>query len=153
MATTTRQEQGPTTTLEVRRTFAAPRERVFHAWTSAEELGKWSAPGPMTPAATVDLRVGGRYRIVMRGPDGDEKCAAGVYRVVQPPSMLVYTWRWEGQGIPDQGDSVVTVEFREQGRGTEVVLRHEGLPSAESRDRHDAGWNGCLDKLGSLLNR
>ena len=150
MASTTRKKVEAAPALEVRRTFPASRDRVFRAWTRAEELDQWSAPGPMTPAAEVDLRVGGRYRIVMGAPDGSTRAVGGVYRVIEPPSRLVYTWKWEGN--PDARDSVVTVEFLERGKSTEVILRHEGLADTGDRDRHEHGWLGCLDKLSSLFN-
>jgi uncharacterized protein YndB with AHSA1/START domain len=136
--------------LEVRRTFKAQRQRVFDAWTRPEELTKWSAPGPIVPElAEVDLRVGGKYRINMRSPDGTAHRAVGSYREVDPPRRLVYTWTWETDADPI--DTLVTVEFHDRGGSTEVVLRHEGFPSAAKRDGHDAGWIGCFDKLGTLL--
>jgi uncharacterized protein YndB with AHSA1/START domain len=102
----------------------------------------------MKPTAQVDLRVGGRYRIVMRGPDGDDKIVGGVYRVIERPSRLVYTWKWEESAM---ADSVVTIEFHERGKATEVVLRHEGLSDPESRGRHEHGWKACLDNLVAIM--
>jgi len=148
MATTTKKAERTDTTLEIRRTIPAPRERVFDAWTQAKELNRWSAPSPMTPSAEVDLRVGGRYRIVMRGPDGVERRVGGVYRAIERPSKLVYTWKWEESPM---ADSLVTIEFLDRGKMTEVVLRHEGLTDAESRARHEHGWTGCLDNLVAIM--
>ena len=150
MATTTKAADERATTLEIRRVIPAARERVFDAWTQAKELDRWSAPSPMTPRAEVDLRVGGRYRIVMRGPDGVERSVGGVYRVIERPSKLVYTWKWEESPM---ADSIVTVEFHDRGRETEVILRHEGLTDADSRGRHEHGWNGCFDNLVELMRR
>ena len=150
MASTTRQPERTEHTLEIRRTFAASRERVFDAWTRAEELRKWFAPGPLTTAvAESDLRVGGKYRITMRGPDGKEHTVRGVYQIIDPPRRLVYTWKWDDK--PSAGESTVTVEFNEQGRSTEVVLRHEGLPSDKEVAEHTHGWNGCFEKLEKAL--
>jgi uncharacterized protein YndB with AHSA1/START domain len=150
MAGTTQRSQQSGLTLEVRRTFAAPQERVFNAWTRSEELRKWFAPGPLTTAvAESDLRVGGRYRITMRGPDGKEHTVTGVYRTIEPPKRLVYTWRWEDK--PSAGESTVTVEFNDRGRSTEVVLRHEGLPNEKEVADHEHGWNGCLEKLEKVV--
>ena len=147
MATTTKNAER--LALEIRRTIKAPRERVFQAWTQAEELKRWSAPAPANIAvAEVDLRVGGRYRITMRKPDGTEVRVGGVYRTIEPPKRLVYTWRWEN--APEGSESLVTVEFREQGKATEVVLRHEGLTSMDDRQKHEHGWVGCLDNLEAL---
>lgn len=150
MATTTKAADQRAATLEIRRLIPAARERVFDAWTQAKELDRWTAPPPMTARAQVDLRVGGRYRIVMRGPDGIDRSVGGVYRVVERPSKLVYTWKWEESPM---GDSLVTVEFHDRGKETEIVLRHEGLSDVESRNRHEHGWNGCLDNLVDLMGR
>lgn len=149
MAATTKQSTQPATTLEIRRVIPAPRQRVFDAWTQAKELDRWSAPPPMTARAEIDLRVGGRYRITMRAPDGSERRVSGVYRVVEPPTKLVYTWKWEESAMPD---TTVTVEFHDRGKSTEIVLRHDGLVDPDSRARHEHGWNGCLDNLVSLAN-
>jgi uncharacterized protein YndB with AHSA1/START domain len=136
--------------LEIRRTFNASRERVFAAWTKAEEIQRWSAPGEMTvPSAEVDLRVGGRFRILMQAPDGTQHHATGVYRVIDPPSRLVYTWSWEER--PVITDTIVSLEFIERGATTELVLRHELLPSEEERTHHERGWIGCLDKLSTII--
>ena len=150
MATTTKAAHSADTTLEIRRLIAAPRERVFDAWTQAKELDRWSAPSPMTPKAEVDLRVGGRYRIVMRDPNGVERSVGGVYRVIERPSKLVYTWKWEESPMPD---SIITIEFHDRGQQTEVLLRHEGLTDVESRARHEHGWNGCFDNLVGFVRR
>jgi uncharacterized protein YndB with AHSA1/START domain len=144
----TRQQR--TATLSLRRTFQAPRERVFRAWTTPEEMMRWKAPGDRTaPLVEVDLRVGGTYRIHMRSPDGGEMRLVGVYREVDPPRKLVYTWNWETS--PELGETLVTVEFVERGRATEVVLTHELFPTEAARALHEQGWRGSLDKLADVL--
>lgn len=145
-------ERQSTFTLRLRRTFAAPRERVFRAWTTPEEMKQWKAPGELTtPVAEVDLRPGGKYRIHMRAPDGALHRLVGVYRVVEPPAKLVYTWRWEDDpGKPTE--TLVTVEFLERGNATEVVLTHDLFPTDEARTRHEAGWTACFDKLTRVLH-
>jgi uncharacterized protein YndB with AHSA1/START domain len=143
-------QQQRTTALSLRRTFQATRERVFRAWTSPEEMKRWKAPGDRTtPVVEVDLRVGGKYRIHMRSPDGQEVRLVGVYREVDPPKKLVYTWMWETS--PEMGETLVTVEFVERGRATEVVLKHELFLADEARDKHEHGWSGSLDKLAEIL--
>ncbi len=139
------------TTLNLRRIFKAPRQKVFRAWTDPEELKKWWGPeGYATPSAEVDLRVGGKYRLGMRKlPNGEIFYLSGVYREVRPPERLVYTWRWESE--PAMGETLVTVEFREAGESTEVVLTHELFPTEKARDDHSRGWNGCLDRLARAL--
>ncbi|HJQ10289.1 MAG TPA: SRPBCC domain-containing protein [Gemmatimonadaceae bacterium] len=139
-------QTAPATSLQVRRVIKAPRPRVFEAWTKADEITRWHAPGPLTVSlAEIDARPGGKYRIHMRQPDGIEHKVSGVYREVDPPKRLVYTWGWEGDHPVK--DSVVTVEFLERGSGTEVVLTHEGFPTEKERDDHEKGWTSILEKL------
>ena len=139
------------TTLRIRRRFAASPEALFRAWTEPEQIKRWLAPTDefSTPVAQVDLCVGGSYRIQMKSPEGKPHTAVGSYRTVDFPAKLVLTWDWQEQSI---GETVVTVEFREQGNGTELTLTHELFPDAKSRDHHDQGWNGCLDRLARALS-
>ncbi len=149
MATTT--TAATDTTVEVRRTIRAPRQRVFDAWTTPEDVKRWGAPGPVeVELSEIDLRVGGAYKLYMLGPDGSKHRAHGVYREVDAPRRLVYTWTWETE--PDVVDTVVTVEFNDVGNGaTEVVIRHDGLGTAKQRESHGQGWTGILEKLASYL--
>ena len=142
---------GRETTLNLKRTFGAPREKVFQAWTDPNVLKQWfhGMDDQTTPIHEIDLKVGGEYRLGMQPPDGDTPYVAyGTYQEVQPPEKLVYTWSWEGQ---DPLNTLVTVEFRDVGDATEVELTHERFPNAEERDKHNEGWGGCLDQLGKLL--
>jgi uncharacterized protein YndB with AHSA1/START domain len=141
--------------LQLERTFAAPPEEVFRAWTDPELLRRWWAAQPTweSPLAETDVRVGGRYRLSMRDPDsGDEHTVAGEYVEVDPPHRLVYTWTWEGadEDSPSAG-SIVTVEFRGDGGSTTVVLTHDGITDGQSRENHAHGWSGCLDNLGKRV--
>jgi uncharacterized protein YndB with AHSA1/START domain len=138
--------------LRLSRRFDAPRERVFDAWTNPEVLRRWWAAQPNmdTPIAEVDARPGGRYKLAMRDTDtGETHTLVGEYREVQPPERLVYTWNWESNVDAMRGseDTIVEVDFRDVGDATEVVVTHSGFGSAEIRDLHAHGWNGCLDNL------
>jgi glutathione S-transferase len=133
-------------TLEVRRTIRAPRQRVFDAWTKTEELKAWHAPGPLTVSlAEIDLRPGGKYRIHMREPGGKEHKVSGVYREIDPPRKIVYSWGWDGDHPVK--DSTVTLEFFERGDTTEVVLTHSGITHDGERKDHTEGWTSIMDKL------
>jgi uncharacterized protein YndB with AHSA1/START domain len=138
------------TALQIKRTFAAPREKVFRAWTDPEALKKWCAPSDefSVPTAEVDLRVGGKYRIAMKAPDGNLYVAIGTYREILSPRKLVFTWTWEGSDMPD---TLVTLDFHERGSATELVLTHEFFPNVEQRDKHQHGWTGCLNRLGKMF--
>jgi uncharacterized protein YndB with AHSA1/START domain len=136
--------------LRVERRFQASPERVFQAWTTAAELGRWSSPDQTPAEVHVDLRVGGRYQMAMAAPDGVVHRVVGVYREIDAPRRIVYTWRWET--IPDFPETVVTVDFRRRADGgTDLLLMHEGLPDTPSGRRHEIGWAASLDKLRALF--
>lgn len=148
-----------TTTLQITRTFNAPRDKVFKAWTEPTVLKRWFAPSDdySTPIAEVNLRVGGRYRIQMKAPDGSVHTVGGVYREIKAPQKLMFTWAWEeeiscaGTGPEAQRETLVTVEFHDRGGTTELVLTHEYLPDAAARDKHGEGWTGCLNRLAKIV--
>jgi uncharacterized protein YndB with AHSA1/START domain len=138
-------------TLQIKRTFRAPRAQVFRAWTDRAELARWFAPSAeySTVVPELELRVGGRYRVEMHHKSGNVHNVFGTYLEIKPPEKVVFTWRWDGDTSPE--DSVVTVEFHDLGSSTEVTLTHERLPNPEERDKHAHGWNGCLDQLAGIL--
>ncbi len=138
------------TTVRVERTFDAPAEDVFDAWTNPEVLKRWWAvtAAGRTPVADVDLRVGGAYRLSMEDPDaGTVHTVRGEYSEVRRPERLVYSWCWEEAEGRTGHVSTVTVEFLGDGQRTTVVLEHSGLESPESRERHGHGWQACLEML------
>src|SRR5579871_3325314 len=107
----------------VSKAIAASRERVFRSWTDPEQLRRWWGPRGFTcPEAVVDLRPGGSYRLVMQSPGGGLLMSVtGIYQQVEPPRLLVYTWRWDSGPAASDHESLVTVEFRELGEtSTEV---------------------------------
>jgi uncharacterized protein YndB with AHSA1/START domain len=152
----------PPATLHVHisRFFRAPRERVFAAWTSAEQMMRWMGPPNFTcPECESDLSVGGRYRVVMRGtpPPREGQPAqeitsivTGEYLEVRPPELVRYTWNptWS----PGE-ESLVTLRLHEENGGTRLELVHEGFATAESATGHNQGWNGVLDKFAAFVER
>ena len=139
-----------TTSLQVRRTFAAPREKVFKAWTDPKALKEWfGRPGVKTTVADLDLRPGGKFRLTLQKPNGDLVSAFGTFREIRPSERLVYSWNWDYNDI---GDTVVTLEFFDAGGETELVLTHERFPTIEQRDGHNSGWIGCFDQLEKFLH-
>ena len=132
--------------LRLSRRFDAAPERVFEAWTDPVVLRRWWAAHPDwdSPAAEADARPGGSYRLAMTDTSsGETRTVGGQYTIVEPPSRLVYTWRWEGMPT----ESLVTVEFHPDGDGTRVELHQAGFPDEHDRDMHADGWGGCLDNL------
>jgi uncharacterized protein YndB with AHSA1/START domain len=136
--------------LRIERTFAAPAEDVFDAWTSPEVMRRWfhCAPDWATPEAEVDLRVGGKVRVVMRRPDGTEARARGEYTLIDRPHRLVMTWTFDDAPSNEQ---LVELVFSESEGSTTVLMVNSGISTDERRKAQDWGWHGCLDELERVL--
>jgi uncharacterized protein YndB with AHSA1/START domain len=135
----------PKPSLTLKRRLNASPERVYAAWTDPEKLKRWFGPEEIeTLRADADARVGGRFRIVMRGTDGEEHDVSGVYREVVPNEKIVFTWAW--RSTPER-ESLVTVVIKPEGAGSLLTLVHDQFFDEAARDRHEHGWIGCLDKL------
>jgi uncharacterized protein YndB with AHSA1/START domain len=142
------------TALTIRRTYKAPRERVFAAWTQPEILRRWMVPeGGRATEVTMDARVGGKYRISMTSADGELFVAGGVVRELRAPERLQYTWQWEDDdGKPEGNETILTLDFLERGDDTELVLTHENFVDGAQRDRHESGWATLLGNLAGTLD-
>jgi uncharacterized protein YndB with AHSA1/START domain len=138
--------------IELRRTFRAPVDRVFRAWTQPAALRQWWCPaGWIASEVEIDLRVGGAYRIAMtRGADAGEVAVRGRFLEVRPPDRLVFTWIWEGAFLDDP-ESRVVLELRQFGDITELVLRHENFADFGTRQQHWSGWLAACGRLDSAL--
>ena len=145
------QSREENTILTISKIIPASAERLFAAWTEPEQLTQWWGPDLVTcTEAEVDLRVGGCYRIGNQFPDGKLVWISGIFRVIDHPRKLVYTW----QIAPDSPEELVTVTFRTIKPGEcEVTVVHERIPDQSTRHRHEMGWIGCLAKLATYLNR
>lgn len=138
-------DQGPAPTIvHLVRTLPAPPERVYEAWLDPALLARWMSPVGHA-VATVDARVGGRFRVLMVG-EGREIEHDGRFEDLVPGRRLVFTWRSRYTGI----DSLVTVDLRPLPGGTELTLRQERLPAGQVGP-HTGGWTAMLDRLASML--
>jgi len=142
--------QPPGYLVRIERTFDAPAEAVFDAWTSAEVMRRWFhvAPDWETPEAEVDLRVGGKVRVVMRRPDGSEIGAGGEYTEIDRPRRLAMTWSFTDEPTNRQ---LIELSFSESEGSTTVVMVNSGISTDERRDAQDWGWHGCLELLERVL--
>jgi uncharacterized protein YndB with AHSA1/START domain len=139
--------------LRVERTFKAPAQAVFEAWTSPELLRRWWPAGPdwETPVAEVDARVGGKLRLIMRNPSGEEFGGGGEYIEISPPHRVVFTWTWDGHE-GHRGTQLVEVELDEQEDGTTtLLLTNRGLEDEEARRLHREGWERSFNNLERAL--
>ena len=140
------------TSLEIVRFINVPTDRVYDAWTDPAQLRQWFGPENVrTRNITADVRVGGNYRWDLTSAEGEEMSAFGEYKELVPGKKIVFTWQWDNDEAWENRTSVVTIELDASRGGTELRLKHEQLPSEESRDRHHEGWNSLLDKLEQFL--
>ena len=134
------------TTLVLRRTFEASRERVFRAWITPRALEQWLRPrGKSITVRSLDAREGGSFHFELE----DGSSLIGTYLQVVPPEKLVYTWIG---GAAQSIKTVVTLDFLDHGPVTELVLTHEGLNTEAIRALVEGGWPSLLDALASVLS-
>lgn len=136
----------------IRRKLPAPIEEVWEAWTDPQQLMQWKSPESMTtPEATVDLKVGGEYSVTMeRQPDPGKVTVRGVYKEIEKPTKLVFTWKWDGQ----EEETTVTVELKAlSDTETELTLTHEGFVTEESKAQHNKGWESTFNKLEQFVQK
>jgi uncharacterized protein YndB with AHSA1/START domain len=141
----------------ITRVFEAPRALVFNAMSQAELLKRWLSgpPGWSMVECENDLKVGGAFRHVWRGPDGAEMAMHGVYREIVPPERIVRTESFELGCDAQAGEQIATLVLTEQGGKTTLTLTVL-LPSKEARDGMIAsgmerGVSASYDKLDDLL--
>jgi uncharacterized protein YndB with AHSA1/START domain len=139
------------TTMQIHRTFQAPTEAVFDAWTSEEVMRRWfhGNHGWETPHAEVDLRLGGNVRVVMRDPDkGTEYGGEGHYTEIDRPRRLAFTWVWDDEA---DRETLIELDFEQNDDTTKVTMTHHGLRDSEHVTSHEGGWNAALDELEVAL--
>ena len=138
----------PATTLVREIDIKAPAERVFDALTDPDELVKWWGSDDLYRCEKMerDLRVGGRWRTTGKGSDGDAFVVEGVYRAIERPHLIEYSWlpSW---GTPHDAETLVRFELTERDGTTHLRVTHSGFSSTESRDEHDMGWTRVLGWL------
>lgn len=155
----------------ITRLFDAPRELVFRAWTEPRHVSqRWGPPVFTCPVCDLDVRPGGAYRIVMRGPDGTDYPVKGVYREIARPERLVMTMdcsehpkAWHDLINPNRekgdtnpaGEMLETVTFEEVGAKTKVTVRirpkNAAIRDAMVEMGMNEGWSLSLDRLEPLL--
>jgi uncharacterized protein YndB with AHSA1/START domain len=127
--------------IAMRRVFDAPRRRLFEAWTRPEHVRRWYGCGALTLiVCEIDLRVGGSYCYVLRGPDGVNHSLEGTYREIVAPERLVYTERYVSQNF-ESNEALVTVTFSERHGKTTLA----SLSVHQSREDRDAQLTGGVE--------
>jgi uncharacterized protein YndB with AHSA1/START domain len=128
----------------IRRVLDADPERVWRAWTDPDEFVAWIWPPRFESTVTLDARPGGAYHLMSESAGMG---VAGEYAVVESPTLLEFTWRWDGE----DEQTAVAVRFARAESGTELTLLHGGFATEEARAIHEQGWNDCLDRLPAHL--
>ena len=144
------QPQAERQELRFTRRYPVACEKVWRAWTEPQALSAWFGPGEphSVLVADLDVRVGGRYRIRFRTPDGEEHEVGGSYEEVVPQRKLVFSWAWHS--TPDRV-SRVTVAMRPEAGGTVLDFLHERFVDAQARANHERGWTGTFVKLDAWI--
>ena len=141
-----------TRVVRIERTFDAPAEDVFDAWTSEEVIAGWFKPaqGWQEAGAEVDLRVGGSIRVVMRTPNGEPVRAGGEYTLIERPHRLAFTWTFDDDPTNQQ---MIELEFTERDGVTTVLFVNSDISGKERRNSQYEGWSTCLDNMERVLVR
>ena len=137
--------------LTLKRRLNAPPGKVYAAWTDPQKIARWFEPAQAMAGsgqATIDARVGGRFRVSFTMQGGELFEVGGVYRELVPNRLLVFSWAW--YSTPER-ESQVTVSLKPDGDGTLLTLHHEAFFDEAARDAHQRGWGACLDNLEILL--
>jgi uncharacterized protein YndB with AHSA1/START domain len=136
------------TTLRLERLIAAPPELLFALWTEPAQLLRWWAPeGYETSVHALDTRPGGRWRTTLHRSGSPALALSGVYRIVEPPTRLAFSWAWEDDSGARGHETEVMVTFEATPGGTRLVLLQQRFESRQARDGHTAGWSACFDRL------
>jgi uncharacterized protein YndB with AHSA1/START domain len=137
--------------LTVKRTIAAPREKIFEAWLTPAKLAMFmrtARDGLAAPRVETDAVKGGKFLIVMATVDR-EVPHTGTYLEIDPHSRIAFTW--ESPHSPE--GSVVTLDLAEPAPGmTEITLHQVKFHSEGSRRGHEEGWSAILDHVEGSLN-
>lgn len=133
----------------VERAFDAPPDLVFDCYTTPDLLRRWltGLEGWTLATCEVDLTVGGTYRYVWSGPDGEVMGMTGTFQEISPPDKLVSTEQFDDDF--GMGKMLVTINFRPDGERT---LMHQTI-LYESKDQRDAAIaTGMTDGMGESFN-
>ena len=154
---------------EIMRIFAAPRARVWDAWTKADQFAHWFGPkGTRGQVKHFDLSPGGYLHSRLEGPDGSVMWGKNVYREIDPPSLLVWEQHFSNEAgeivpapfpMPWPRGMLTTVRFTDDGDGTRVTLWWEPMdPTTEElasfvqmMSSMTGGWTGTFDQLADYL--
>jgi uncharacterized protein YndB with AHSA1/START domain len=148
------QERNADQELLIVRTFDAPPAVVFALWSNAEHMKRWMGPKNFTcPEATIDFRVGGDYRAMVKSTQHGENWFGGVYREIVPNKRLVFTFAWENEGPSAGFETLVTITFEERDGKTIQTFHQAPFRNKERRDSHVGGWSEVFEKQAAYARK
>lgn len=134
--------------LRISRRLKAPRALVFKVFTDPAHLVRWFGPEGFTVAeCKVEARVGGKFYVDMRSPEGKPHRATGRFQAVDVHSRLVLTWAWLDEADKTGHETLLTLTFEKIGDETDLVLHQEVFESADACASHNQGWSSCFNRL------
>lgn len=141
------------TVLRIERLIAAPPDVLFALWIEPAQLLQWWAPdGYVASVELLDVKPGGRWRTTMRRPDGGAVATSGVYRIVEPPHRLSFTWAWEAEDGARGHESEVVVTFEAAPGGTRLLLMQARFENKDVCGRHVIGWSSALGRIAAIVH-
>ncbi len=139
--------------LIITRTFDAPADLVFSMWSEPEHFKQWMGPETFDcPVVEMDFHVGGAYRAMIRSDEHGENWFGGVYKEIDRPTRLVFTFIWDSGGPSDGVETVITILFREIDGKTEQIFHQTGILDAERRDSQHGGWSSAFNKQDAYIS-
>jgi uncharacterized protein YndB with AHSA1/START domain len=130
----------------------APAAKVFAALTEPDQLTQWWGDDSTYRVTSMerDLTVGGKWKTTGQGSNGQPFAVEGIYRTIDPPHVLEYTWRYDW-AAPGAGETLVRIELTEEAGSTLVRVTHSGFTDAQDRDNHGEGWKRVLGWLAAFV--
>ena len=137
----------------MRRVMKAPPDKVFDALVNPDLIRRWMCPETLTVASIEnDPVVDGSFRLVMQEADGRAHPARGVYREIDPPRRLAFSWTWETDTMAGI-ETEIAIDLTPQGENTLFVMTHMGLPSEAERKSHEGGWTSAINQLERMFQQ
>jgi uncharacterized protein YndB with AHSA1/START domain len=127
------------------RSIKASPDRVWAAFTNADEYAAWVWPAEWNPKCTIDLRVGGEFHV---SSEARGLSIQGTYREIEPITRLVINWTRSNRS----GDTLLTITIEPADDGSTLTLTHENFPDEASLADHENGWTDCLSRLPGYLS-
>lgn len=148
-------ERAADISLQVRRSFGAPRETLFDAWMDSAAIRQWflhGTDGAWVEPPVFEARPGGRFDLRLRSPKGVFHLHGDIQEVIAPEKIVMH-WRWDKDFpiLAGPGETLVTLEFIEDPAGATLAINQEALPNMAAYDAYKQGWNRCLDGIAAYI--